>query len=39
MGWQSSDAVRFDLGHLVEGQTKVAKLILGPRVLGYETDL
>ena len=26
MGWESSDVVRFDLGHLLQGQTKIAKL-------------
>ena len=26
MGWESSDVVKFDLGTLLQGQTKVAKL-------------
>ena len=40
MGWESFDVVRFDLGPLLEGQTKIAKLksaynslIIGPRGL------
>ena len=46
MGWESSDVVRFDLGPLLQGQTRIVKLksaynllIIGPRVLGCETDL
>ena len=46
MGWESSDVVRFDLGHPLKGQTRVDKLksaynllINGPRGLGCETDL
>ena len=38
--------VRFDLGPLLQGQTRIAKLvnaykllIIGPRGLGYETNL
>ena len=38
MGWESSGVVRFDLGTLLQGQTKIAKLksaynslIIGPR--------
>ena len=38
MGWKSADVVRFDLGPLLEGQTRMAKLesaynslIIGPR--------
>ena len=38
--------VRFDLGHLLQGQTMIAKLksadnllIIGPRGLQYETNL
>ena len=38
MGWESSDVVRFDLGPVLQGQTRVAKLkivynslIIGPR--------
>ena len=26
MGWESVDVVRFDLGPLLEGQTRIAKL-------------
>ena len=46
MGWESSDVVRFDLGPLLQGQTRIAKLksaynlrIIGPRGLQCETDL
>ena len=42
MGWESSGVVRFDLGPLVQGQTRIAKpksaynsLIIGPRGLGW----
>ena len=42
MCWESSDVVRFDLGPLVQGQTRIAKLrsaykslIIGPRGLGW----
>ena len=38
MGWESFGVVRFDLGPLVQGQTRIAKLktaynslIIGPR--------
>ena len=37
MGWESSDEVRFDLGPLLQGQTKIAKLkttyylLIGPK--------
>ena len=38
MGWESSDVVRFDLGPLLQGQMRIAKLksaynslIIGPR--------
>ena len=41
MGWESSGVVGFDLGPLVQGQTRIAKLksaynslIIGPRGLG-----
>ena len=41
MGWESSDVVRFDLGPLLQGQMRIAKLksaynslIIGPRGLG-----
>ena len=46
MGWESSDVVRFDLGSLLQGQTRIAKLksaytllIIGPRGLQCETNL
>ena len=42
MGWESSGVVGFDLGILLEGQTRRAKLksaynwlIIGPRGLGW----
>ena len=42
MGWESFGVVRFDLGFLLQGQTRVAKvkstynsLIIGPRCLGW----
>ena len=41
MGWESFGVVRFDLGSLLKGQTRIAKhksaynsLIIGPRGLG-----
>ena len=41
MGWESFDVVRFDLGPLVQGPTRIAKLksaynslTIGPRGLG-----
>ena len=46
MGWESFDVVRFDLGSLLQGQTRIAKvtstynlLIIGPRDLGWYTNL
>ena len=46
MGWESFGVVRFDLGPLVRGQTRIAKLktaynslIMGPRGLQCETNL
>ena len=46
MGWESSDAVRFDVGPLPQGQTSIPKLksaynslIIGPRGLQCETNL
>ena len=46
MGCESSDVVRFDLGPLLQGQTKIPKLksaynslIIGPRGLQCETNL
>ena len=46
MGWESSGMVRFDLGPLLQGQTRIAKpksaynlLIIGPRGLQCETNL
>ena len=42
MGWESFGVVRFDLGPLVQGETRIAKLksaynslIIGLRVLGW----
>ena len=42
MGWESSGVVGFDLGPLLLGQTRIAKLksaynslIIGPRGLGW----
>ena len=42
MGLESSGVVGFDLGHLLQGQTRIAKvksaynsLIIGPRGLGW----
>ena len=42
MGWESSGVDGFDLGPLVQGQTRIAKLkntynglIIGPRDLGW----
>ena len=42
MGWESSGVVGFDLGPLLQGQTKIAKiksaynsLIIAPRGLGW----
>ena len=41
MGWESFGVVRFDLGPLLQGQTRIAKLksaynslVIGPRGLG-----
>ena len=43
MGWESFGVIRFDIGPLVQGQIRIAKLkalsaynslIIGPRVLG-----
>ena len=46
MGCKSSDVVRFELGPLLQGQTKIAKLksaynllIIGPTGLECETNL
>ena len=42
MSWESFGVVRFDLGSLLQGQTRIAKLktlynslIIGPRGLGW----
>ena len=42
MGWKSSGVVRFDLGPLLQGQTRIAtvktaynSLIIGPRGVGW----
>ena len=46
MGWESPDVFRFDLGPLLHGQTRIAKLkspynslIIGPRGVQCETNL
>ena len=46
MGWESSGVVRFDLGPLLQEQTRIAKLksayntlIIGPRDLGWQSNL
>ena len=46
MGWDSFDVVRFDLGLLLQGQTRIVKfkivynsLIIGPTGLGWQTNL
>ena len=46
MGWESFGVIRFDLGPLLQDQTRIAKLknaynslIIGPRGLGWETKL
>ena len=46
MGWESFGVVRFDLGFLLQGQTRIAKLkraynslIIGPRGLGWYTNI
>ena len=46
MGWESSGVVGFDLGPLLQGQTRIAKLrsaynslIIGCRGFGCETNL
>ena len=46
MGWVSFGVVRFDLGPLVHGKTRIAKLksaynllIIGPRALGWYTNI
>ena len=45
MGWESSGVVGFDLGPLLQGQTRIAKLkraynslIIGPRGLQCEIN-
>ena len=42
MGWESFGVVRFDLGPILQGQTRIAKLksaynslIIGPKSLGW----
>ena len=46
MGWESFDVIRFDLGPLLQGQTRIAKLksaynslIIGPTGLQCEINL
>ena len=45
MGWESSGVVGFDLGILLQGQMRTAKLksaynslIIGPRCLGWQNQ-
>ena len=45
MGWESFGVLRFDLGALLQGQTRIAKLksaynslIIDPRTLQCETN-
>ena len=46
MGWESFGVVGFDLGSLLQGQTRIAKLkgacnslIIGPRGLEWKTSI
>ena len=46
MGWEYSDVVRFDLGPLIQGQTRIAKLksaynslVIDPTGLQCESNL
>ena len=46
MGWESFGVVRFDLGPLLQGQTRIAKLksaynllIISPRGFGWYTNM
>ena len=46
MDWETSGVIRFDLGPLIQGHTRIAKLksaynllIIGPRGLHSETTL
>ena len=46
MGWESSGVVGFDLGPLLQGQKRIAKvktaynsLIIGPRGVGWQTNI
>ena len=46
MGWEFVDVARFDLGPLLQGQTRIPKLksaynslIIGPRGLEWKTNL
>ena len=46
MGWESFGVVRFDLGPLLQGQTRIAKLksaynllIISPSGLGWYTNM
>ena len=46
MCWESSGVVGFDLGPILQGQTRIAKLksaynslIIGPRALGWYTNM
>ena len=45
MDWESSDVLRFDLGTLLQGQMRIAKLnsafnsLIGPKGLGCENNV
>ena len=46
MGWESFGVVRFDLGPLLQGQTRIGKLksaynslVIVPRGLGWKTNI
>ena len=46
MGWESFGVVRFDLGRLLQGQTRIGKLksaynslVIIPRGLGWYTNI
>ena len=46
MGWESFDVVEPDIGPLIQGQMRIAKLksafkslIIGPRGLGWQTNI
>ena len=46
MGWECFGVIRFDLGPLLQGQTRIAKLksaynslIIGPKGLAWKTNI